>query len=69
LEAATAQVAMKLLTLTCCRLHGTAMDQGPPPELDGLLTERMGYELDVRKARFSTEPTKVRPQTEKTQLA
>jgi predicted amidohydrolase len=43
--------------------------RGRRPELYGLLTERMGYELNAREARFSTAPTKVRPQMEKTPLA
>ena len=41
--------------------------RGRRPELYGLLTERMGYELGAREARFSTAPTKVRPTAEKTQ--
>jgi predicted amidohydrolase len=43
--------------------------RGRRPELYGLLTERLGYELNAREARFSTVPTKIRPQTEKTPLA
>jgi predicted amidohydrolase len=43
--------------------------RGRRPELYGLLTERMGYELGAREARFSTAPTKFRPQTQKTPLA
>jgi hypothetical protein len=41
--------------------------RGRRPELYGLLTERMGYELGPREARFSTAPTKVRPTAEETQ--
>ena len=40
--------------------------RGRRPELYGLLTERMGYELGAREARFSTLPTNVRPTAEKT---
>jgi predicted amidohydrolase len=32
--------------------------RGRRPELYGLLAERMGYELDPRQARFSSEPTR-----------
>jgi hypothetical protein len=39
--------------------------RGRRPELYGLLSERMGYELGAREARFSTEPTKVFPLVEK----
>jgi predicted amidohydrolase len=35
--------------------------RGRRPELYGLLSERMGYELGAREARLSTEPTKVLP--------
>jgi predicted amidohydrolase len=31
--------------------------RGRRPELYGLLTERMGYEVDAREARFSEKPT------------
>jgi hypothetical protein len=43
--------------------------RGRRPELYGLLTERMGYELGAREARFSREPTKVRPPAERTRPA
>jgi hypothetical protein len=43
--------------------------RGRRPELYGLLTERMGYELGAREARFSREPTKVRPLAERTRPA
>ena len=38
--------------------------RGRRPELYGLLSERMGYELGAPEARFSTEPTKVLGQVE-----
>ena len=42
--------------------------RGRRPELYGLLSRRMGYELDVREARFSTTPTDVRSTGAKTAI-
>ena len=42
--------------------------RGRRPELYGLLSRRMGYELDAREARFSTTPTNVRSTGAKTAI-
>ena len=53
-ELVVADLDMDLLPLCT----GRRWIRGRRPELYGLLTERMGYELGAREARFSTAPTR-----------
>ena len=48
----TAELDLDLLPLC----SGRRWIRGRRPELYGLLTERLGHELDPREARFSTKP-------------